>query len=297
MKTIDPKNVSVTELHAYLLGTVVPRPIAFASTVDKAGNVNLSPFSYFNVFSSNPPIMVFSPSSRVRDNTSKHTLENVLEHPEVVINIVNYATVEQMSLASAEYDKGVNEFLKSGLTPVPSKKVKPPRVGESPAAFECKVNQVVKLGEEGGAGNLVVCEVLLAHFDESILDENTTINPYKLDAVARMGASYYCRAQGDALFTLPRPGRKNSLGVDQMPAHIRESKVLTGNNLGRLGMVDQLPDTETVAAFCKEPAVTDLLERYKDEPTALEEQLHHLAQTFLEKGEVEKAWCVLLQSQ
>ena len=297
MKTIDPKTVSVTELHAYLLGAVAPRPIAFASTIDKAGNVNLSPFSYFNVFSSHPPIMVFSPSSRVRDNTSKHTLENVLEHPEVVINIVNYAMIEQMSLASAEYEKGVNEFLKSGLTSVPSQKVKPPRVGESPAAFECKVNQVIKLGEEGGAGNLVVCEVLLAHFDENILDEKTTINPYKLDAVARMGASYYCRAQGEAIFTLPRPGRKNSMGVDLIPKSIRESNVLTGNNLGQLGMVEQLPDAQMIATFSEEPAVADLLERYKDDPLSLSNNLHKLAQTFLEKGETEKAWCVLLQKQ
>lgn len=284
-------------MHAHLLGTVVPRPIAFASTVDKAGNINLSPFSYFNVFSSYPPIMVFSPSSRVRDNTSKHTLENVLEHPEVVINIVNYAMVEQMSLASAEYDKGVNEFIKSGLTPVPSQKVKPPRVGESPAAFECKVNQVITLGEEGGAGNLVICEVLLAHFDEGILDEKTTINPYQLDAVARMGASYYCRAQGEAIFTLPRPGRKNSMGIDRMPDHIRYSKVLTGNDLGRLGRAEQLPDAETIARFSEEPAVADLLDRYEDDASVLAFHLHKLAQTFLEQGETEKAWCTLLQIQ
>jgi flavin reductase (DIM6/NTAB) family NADH-FMN oxidoreductase RutF len=239
--------------------------------------------------------MVFAPSSRVRDNTSKHTLENVLEHPEVVINIVNYAMVGQMSLASAEYDKGVNEFIKSGLTPLPSQKVKPPRVGESPAAFECKVNKVIKLGAEGGAGNLVVCEVLLAYFDEKILDEKTTINPYQLDAVARMGAAYYCRAQGEAIFTMPRPGRKNSMGVDQMPERVRQSKVLTGNNLGRLGTVEQLPDAARIAAFLKEPAVADLLERYKNDPSTLELQLHKLAQTYLEQGKTEQAWCVLLQ--
>lgn len=295
MKIIDPQTVSVAELHAHLLGTVAPRPIAFASTVDKAGNVNLSPFSYFNVFSIRPPIMVFSTSSRTRDNTQKDTLENVLEHSEVVINIVNYAIVEQMSLSSAEYAKGINEFLKSGLTPEPSQKVKPPRVKESPAAFECKVNQVITLGEEGGAGHLVVCEVLLAYFDEEILDENTTINPYKLDAVARMGANYYCRAQGDAIFALPRPGRKNSMGVDQMPERIRQSTVLTGNNLGRLGMVEQLPDPEAIAAFSQEPAVADLLKRYENDPSTLEVQLHKLAQSFLEKGETEKAWCTILQ--
>ena len=226
MLTIDPKEIAVPKMHGYLLGAVAPRPIAFASTVDKDGNVNLSPFSFFNVFSANPPILVFSPARRGRDNTTKHTYENVLEVPEVVINIVNYDMVQQASLSSTEYDKGVNEFIKSGLTPVASERVKPPRVGESPVSFECKVNEVVSLGPNGGAGNLVICEVLLVHIKEEVLDEEGRIDPVKLDAVARMGGDYYCRAQGDALFTVPKPLATKGIGVDQIPAPIRNSKIL-----------------------------------------------------------------------
>ena len=197
MMTIDPKELTIPRLHSYLQGAVVPRPIALASTVDAAGNVNLSPFSFFNVFSTNPPILVFSPSRRGRDNTTKHTYENVKVVPEVVIHIVTYAMVEQVSLASCEYPRGVNEFIKAGLTAVPSDRVKPPRVAESPVAFECKVNQVIELGSAGAAGNLVICEVLRMHIRESVLDAEGRIDPFKLDAVARMGADYYLRAQGE----------------------------------------------------------------------------------------------------
>ena len=217
MKTFDPKEISTRELHGLLLGAIGPRPIAFASTIDSSGNVNLSPYSFFNVFGSNPPTVIFSPSKRVRDKGIKHTLENVQSTQEVVINIVNYSIVEQMSLSSTEYDKGVNEFIKAGLTQVPSTKIKPPRVGEAPAAFECVVKQIIETGQEGGAGNLVICEVVMAHFQEDIFDENGKIDPFKIDLVGRMGGDWYCHAQGEALFQVAKPLRTKGIGVDQIP--------------------------------------------------------------------------------
>ncbi len=215
-------------MHTYLQGAVVPRPIAFASTIDKGGHVNLSPFSFFNIFSSNPPVLVFSPSRRGRDNTVKHTYENIKEVPEVVINIVSYSMVEQASLTSCEFPKGVNEFVKAGFTEVKSEFIKPPRVGESPVSFECKVNQVIDLGTAGGAGSLVVCEVLLMHIKEEVLDEQARIDPFRLDAVARMGGDYYVRANGEAVFTVPKPSQNIGIGFDQLPEKIRKSTVLTG---------------------------------------------------------------------
>ncbi len=203
--TIDPKDYTASKFVGYLQSAVVPRPIAFASTIDAQGNVNLSPFSFFNIFSISPPILIFSPSRRVRDNTTKHTLENVMEIPEVVINMVNYTIVEQASHTSIEFPKGVNEFNEAKLTPITSILVKPPRVKESPIAFECKVNQIVPLGEEGGAGNLVICEVLVMHIDDEVLDEKGSIDPFKLDAVARMGADFYCRANGESIFQVKKP--------------------------------------------------------------------------------------------
>ncbi|UII27244.1 flavin reductase family protein [Fulvivirga maritima] len=280
---IDPNKVELSTLHSALVGAVAPRPIAFASTVDKQGNVNLSPFSYFNIFSVNPPVLIFAPARRGRDNTTKDTHENVLEVPEVVISTVNYPIVEQMSLTSTEYDKGVNEFVKSGLTPVASEKVKPPRVAESPVAFECKVNKVQPLGDQGGAGILVICEVLLVHVKDSVLNENQVIDPYKLDAVARMGANWYTRAQGDAIFEVPKPLRKLGVGVDQIPESIRNSDVLTGNDLGRLGNVEVLPSADEVQAFAK-------TQNLKANIT----ELHQQARQHLEKGEVLEAWKVLL---
>jgi flavin reductase (DIM6/NTAB) family NADH-FMN oxidoreductase RutF len=285
IKTINPKEVSTAKFHGYMLGAVAPRPIAFASTVDAEGNVNLSPFSFFNCFSANPPIMIFSPARRVRDNTTKHTLENVLVNEEVVINIVNHDMVEQMSLASTEYDAGVDEFIKSGLTPISSEVVKPPRVKESPAAFECKVIEVKPLGDQGGAGNLIICEVLLMHVDEDILDGTERIDPYKLDAVARMGGNWYCRAQGDAIFEIPKPITTKGIGVDEIPMNIRNSEVLTGNNLGRLGNIEAFPNPNDIKLFGNRVDVKDA----KRAGT-----LHQLAQQFLDKGEVENAWKVLL---
>lgn len=239
---IDPKEIPVPKMHSYLLGAVVPRPIALASTISAAGEVNLSPFSFFNCFSANPPIVVFSPARRGRDNTTKHTYENVKEVPEVVIHVVNYAMVEQASLASCEYPRGVNEFTKAGLTEVRSEKVRPPRVGESPVALECKVNQVIELGSGGAAGNLVICEVLLMHIKDDVLDAHGRIDPYQLDAVARMGQDYYCRASGDAIFSVPKPNEKVGIGIDQLPAYLRKSKVFSANELARLANVEKIPD-------------------------------------------------------
>lgn len=239
---IDPREIPVPKMHSYLLGAVVPRPIALASTISAAGEVNLSPFSFFNCFSANPPIVVFSPARRGRDNTTKHTYENVKEVPEVVIHVVNYAMVEQASLASCEYPRGVNEFTKAGLTEVRSEKVRPPRVGESPVALECKVNQVIELGSGGAAGNLVICEVLLMHIKDDVLDAQGRIDPYQLDAVARMGQDYYCRASGDAIFSVPKPNEKVGIGIDQLPAYLRKSKVFSANELARLANVEKTPD-------------------------------------------------------
>ncbi|GHB35253.1 flavin reductase family protein [Mongoliitalea lutea] len=295
MKTINPKEISTQELHGYLLGAISPRPIAFVSTIDKDGQVNLSPYSFFNIFGSNPPILIFSPARRVRDNTTKHSLENVLEVPEVVINIVDYAMVEQMSLASTEYEKGVNEFVKAGLTEAQSTMVKPPRVKESPAAFECKVLQVIPTGEEGGAGNLVICEVVLAHFQDHIFDEKGKIDPFKIDTVARMGGDWYCRANGDALFEIEKPVRNKGIGVDAIPAHIRLSVVLTGNHLGKLGNVETLPSAEAIAARAASPAIQDLKLRLQQDEEGYCYHLHLLAKDALDAGRVQEAWEILLQ--
>lgn len=293
----DPKEISTGKLHGLMLGVIAPRPIAFASTVDKDGNVNLSPFSFFNVFSANPPILVFSPARRVRDNTTKHTLDNVLEHPEVVINIVNHAIVDQMSLSSTEFGKGVDEFVKSGLTPIASDTVKPPRVAESPAAFECKVNDVIHLGEEGGAGNLIIAEVKLMHIKETVLDETGKPDPYKLDLVARMGGDYYARANATSLFTLPKPNSKIGIGYDQIPDSIRNSQVLTGNNLGRLGNITELPHNDAVLAFSKTEEMVEIFNRFRNDSESLENHLHELAKIFLDDNELEKAWLTLLQEK
>jgi flavin reductase (DIM6/NTAB) family NADH-FMN oxidoreductase RutF len=282
---IDPKEIPVAKMHSYLLGAVAPRPIAFASTIDKDGNVNLSPFSFFNCFGANPPILIFSPARRGRDNTTKHSYENVLEVPEVVINIVSYAMVQQMSLASTEYPKGVNEFIKAGFTELKSEKVKPPRVAESPASFECKVLQVIPTGDQGAAGNLIICEVLLAHVKDEVLDADGRIDPYKMDAVARMGGDYYCRAQGDAIFKVPKPLERIGVGMDQLPEAIRKSKVLTGNDLGMLANVEQIPT-----------ASGDINIEMKSALNAGEAAVHALAHQYLERGQVEDAWNLLVRS-
>jgi len=293
---ISPKEVSIPEFHGYLLGAVCPRPIAFASTIDDKGNVNLSPFSFFNAFGANPPTLIFSPARRVRDNTTKHTLENVQKIPEVTINIVSYDIVEQMSLSSTEYPEGVNEFEKSGLSEEPSEKVKPPRVKESKATFECEVTQIIETGQEGGAGNLIVCEVLLARIDDKILDENGKIDPFKLDSVGRMGGDWYVRANGKALFEVAKPLRKMGIGVDQLPKSIRQSEILSGNDLGKLANVEALPDQKDIDDFASEPEVSAILEYFTENPEGRTDELHKLAKEYLAQGEVESAWKTLLQS-
>ncbi len=244
--TLDPKDLTQPEVHSYLLSAVAPRPIAFASTIDKAGNVNLSPFSFFNVFSSNPPVMIFSPARKGSDNTTKDTHHNVLEVPEVVINIVNYPIVEQMSLASTAYDQGINEFTKSGLTEIPSDIVNPPRVAESPVAFECLVDDVIALGDQGGAGNLVIARVVKIHINKAVLNQDNRIDTTKMDLVARMGGMWYTRATGDSLFQIPKPLRTKGIGVDQLPDHVKNSDILTGNDLGRLGNVEHAPSISDI---------------------------------------------------
>ncbi|KAA3648959.1 MAG: flavin reductase family protein [Bacteroidetes bacterium] len=241
MLKIDPKEVSMGKLHNYLLGSVGPRPIAFASTIDKDGNRNLSPFSFFNVFSAAPPIAIFSPAKSGRTNTQKNTYDNIKETMEVVINIVNFDLVQQMSLSSTAYEKGVDEFVKAGLTPIASDLVKPFRVKESPVQLECKVREVVELGDVGGSGNLIICEIVMVHINEAILGEDGTIDQHKIDLVGRMGGNYYVRASGDCLFEVPKPVRNLGIGIDQLPEPIRKSTILTGNDLGMLGNVEELP--------------------------------------------------------
>lgn len=289
----DPKELPIPKLHGLLLGSIGPRPIAFASTLDQEGNRNLSPFSFFNVFSANPPIAIFSPARRGRDNTTKHTYENVKAVPEVVINIVNYNIVEQMSLSSTEYPKGTDEFVKAGLTAIESEKIKPFRVKESPVQLECKVREVIELGEEGGAGNLVVCEVVMMHIDDEVLDENGKIDQTKIDLVGRMGGNYYVRAHGEALFEVAKPLQKLGIGIDSIPEEIRNSDILSGNDLGKLGNVEALPDETSVNDF-KLTELADLFVELEDDSARLEKELHKKARAFLQLGMVDEAWKTLL---
>ncbi len=284
MITINPKDVTTAKFHSFLLSAVAPRPIAFASTIDEGGNPNLSPFSFFNVFSANPPILIFSPARRGRDNTTKHTFENIKVTREVVINVVNYAIAQQMSLSSTEYAKGVNEFEKAGFTMLPSDTIKPFRVAESPVQFECKVNEIVELGTEGGAGNLIICEVLKMHIDESVLDDSGMIDQQKLDLIARAGGSYYSRAK-NGFFQIPKPLQSLGIGVDQIPNEIRDSNILTGNNLGMLGNVEAIPNQQDVDNFAQDNPYYIGLKT---------EEKHKFAQEFLEKNDVFSAWKVLL---
>lgn len=283
MLSFLPKDLETPKLHSYLLSAVAPRPIAFASTVDKDGRPNLSPFSFFNVFSANPPILIFSPARRVRGNTTKHTLENVEVTNEVVINVVNYDIVQQMSLSSTEYPEGVNEFEKAGLTMLKSDIVKPFRVAESPIQMECKVNEIVKLGTEGGAGNLVICEVVKMHINDEVLDEKGAIDQVKLDLVSRAGGSFYSRAKS-GFFEIPKPLRTLGIGVDALPEHVKNSNILTGNDLGLLANVETLPTEDAILAFKQKHDLSKI---------NLEEK-HKKAQDFLSYNDVESAWKMLL---
>lgn len=288
MKSFEPHVLSPMQLQSYLQTAIAPRPIAFASTIDINGKPNLSPFSFFNVFSSNPPILVFSPARRVRNNTVKHTLINCEATKQVVINIVDYSIVQQMSLSSTEYPDGVNEFVKSGLTMLPSDMIKPYRVAESPVQFECKVNEIIALGNQGGAGNLIICEVVKIHIKENILDENGMIDQQKIDLVARLGSNWYTRAN-EGLFEVEKPLITLGIGVDQIPDFIKESKVFDGNDLGKLGNIETLPTEEEINIFVKNNvAVKGVL---SSDDT---EKIHLKAKEYLNNNEVLSAWKVLL---
>lgn len=291
---IVPGDIKTALLHSYLLGSVAPRPICFASTVDEAGNPNLSPFSFFNVFGSKPPILIFSPARRVRDNSTKHSFQNAKAIKEVVINIVNYNIVQQMNLASCEYPAGVNEFEKAGFTPIASDMVKPFRVKESPVQIECKVNQIIETGQEGGAGNLIICEALCMHIDDAVLDEHGKIDPHKIDLVARMGADYYCRASGNAVFEVHKPNVELGIGVDALPERIRKSNILTGNNLGILGNTTSIP---VVSDLLYDDRLTQIMKEYELDEAAKINALHLYAKELLEEGSTAKAWQVLLSGE
>lgn len=291
IKSIDPNSISQPILHSYLVAAVAPRPIAFASTIDAAGNVNLSPFSFFNVFSSNPPIMIFSPARSGRDGSMKHTHQNIKEVAEVTINIVNYPMVEQMSLSSTAYEKGVNEFIKAGFTEVASQKIRPPRVKEAPISFECVVENIIELGDGGGSGNLIIARVVMLHINENYLDEKGGLDTKKLNLVARMGENWYCRASGDSLFEIPKPIRTKGIGIDNLPVWVKNSEILTGNNLGRLGNMEELPTEEAIENMKTTPTVKAILESEMllDKIGAL----HLLAQGMLDNEETEEALAVL----
>ena len=288
---IDLKELKSAEKQYYLQHVVAPRPICFASTIDKAGQVNLSPFSFYNLFSSTPPIVVFSPARRVRDNTTKHTLENVLEVPEVVINIVTYDMVQQTSLASCEFPKEVNEFIKAGFTEEAATIVRPPMVKESKVKMECKVLEVKPLGSEGGAGNLVICEVLRMHIDDFLLDENKKLEQRKINHVARLGGDWYCVVNEQNLFQVEKPNTQLGIGIDALPAVIRNSKILTGNNLGQLANVHEMP---VIEPSFEDDHLKQIIQYYSISPDEMEKELHSYARKLLEEGKVSAAWQVLL---
>jgi len=294
MLSIYTKDLSPLQLQNYLQSAIAPRPICFASTVDKAGNINLSPFSFFNMFSTNPPVCVFSPSRRVRDNTTKHTLENLHEVRECVINIVNYDMVQQVSLASVEYGKGINEFIKAGFTMLPSVLVKPPRVAESPVQFECVVNDIISLGNTHGAGNLIIAEIKLMHISEAVMDSEGNIDQQKMDHVARLGGDWYCRVTKDNLFKVAKPNKNIGIGVDAIPFAIRNSKILTGNNLGQLGNVEVLPSDEAIVAYGESPEIKEILDATIGDNQTREIQLHLKAKQLLDEDKVMEAWMTLL---
>lgn len=293
MITFDPSAISVPETHSLMLGAVSPRPIALASTIDKEGRPNLSPFSFYNAFGANPATLVFSPSRRGRDNTTKDTFDNVLAVPEVVINAVTYAIVQQTSLSSTEYPKGENEFIKAGLTALPSEKIKPFRVKESPVQFECKVRDIIETGKLGGAGNLIICDILLIHASEDILDENNKIDPLKIDLVGRLGGDYYAKASGDAVFKVEKPLQKMGIGIDKLPEKIRFSKYLSGNDLGKLGNMEMLPTSEDIEQFKIDMMINRTLHTISNNEQK-ERMVTNMAKNMLEDGSYEDALKVLI---
>ncbi|MFK7809645.1 MAG: flavin reductase family protein [Saprospiraceae bacterium] len=289
MRIVDPKETPTSDLHQYLLGAVAPRPIAFASTVDKDGNANIAPYSFFNAFSSNPPILIFSSNRRVADNTTKDTLHNIEETGEVVINVVSYSIVRQMTVASISFPTGVDEFKKSGLTPIPSDLVKPYRIKESPVHMECKVKEIIKLGDEGGAGNLILCNVVRMHIDENVLDGNR-INPHKIDLMGRLGRAYYTRASGMAVQTIVQSVMTLTVGYDQLPESVRTSYILTANNLGQLAGTQSFPEEDYIERLKEETAVKGILKMEE-----AKEKLHQYAKELLDdEDDREKAMALLI---
>ena len=293
MLSLNLKDLSPADVQNYLQHAIAPRPVCFASTIDKSGNVNLSPFSFFNLFSSNPPIVIFSPARRVRDNTIKHTLENVSEVAEVVINIVDFDMVQQVSLASCDFPKETNEFIKTGFTEEKATIVRPPMVKESKIKLECKVVEIKPLGSEGGAGNLVICEVLCMHIDESILDANNKIDQKKMQYIARLGGDWYCKVNEQNLFIVPKPNTQQGIGLDSLPATIRNSKILSGNQLGQLANVHVLPVIDP--AF-EDEKLKNIVQYYSINPEDMDRELHLYATELLEKGKLYEAWQVLLSN-
>lgn len=293
MTTLDPKELPVPKLHGYLLGAIGPRPIAFASTVDENGVNNLSPFSFFNVFSAAPPILIFSPARNGRTNTTKDTYNNIKKNPEVVINIVNIDIVHQASLSSSPFSPETDEFKKSGLTPIASDLVRPMRVQESPVQFECKVLEVRELGDQGGAGNLVICEVVKIHIHDDVLDENGVIDQKKINLVARMGGNWYCHANEKSMFEITKPITTVYIGVDNLPQDIRESKILSGNDLAQLASVTELPNETDVNEY-KLLELSDLFITLEENPVELEIQLHQRAKKLISEQNIEEAWLTLL---
>lgn len=285
------KDLSPADTQNYLQHAIAPRPVCFASTIDAEGNVNLSPFSFFNLFSSNPPIVIFSPSRRVRDNTSKHTLQNVHEVKEVVINIVDDNMVQQVSLASCEYPKGTNEFIKAGFTPEKAMLVSPHMVKESKIKLECKVIEIKPLGTQGGAGNLIICEVLCMHIDESILDENKKIDQTKMHHIARLGGDWYCKVNETNLFKVAKPNTQLGIGIDALPEGLRNSKILSGNHLGQLANVHDMP---LVQPSFHDDKLKNIILYYSLNPAEMEEELHRYAKELLDAGKVQEAWQILL---
>ena len=294
MVTIKTSDLSPAQLQNYLQYAIAPRPICFATTIDKAGNINLSPFSFFNLFSTNPPLCIFSPARRVRDNTTKHTLENILEVKECVINIVNYSMVQQTSLASTDYAKGINEFDKAGFTMLPSLLVQPPRVAEAPVQMECIVTEVIHLGERPGAGNLILAEIKLIHIKEEILDAEGRIDQEKIDLVARLGGDWYCRVTPESLFKVEKPLTTLGIGVDALPGNVRNSWVLTGNDLGMLGNIEQIPTDEEIDEMRQHPLVKEICDTTIGDTQNRQRELHELAKEMLGGGQVKEALKVVL---
>ena len=290
-KTIILKNISTSEAQNFLQHAIAPRPICFASTIDLNGNVNLSPFSFFNLFSTHPPVVIFSPARRIRNNTTKHSLQNIMEVPEVVINIVNYDMIQQVSLSSCEYPKETDEFLKSGFTKEPSLLIKPPRVKESPVQMECKVLEIKPLGTEGGAGNLIIAEVLMMHINENILDKNGKIDQHKINHVARLGGNWYAKISADNLFEVEKPNTELGIGLDNLPESVRNSKLLTGNHLGQLANVHEMP---FIDPSFQDEKLKNIFLYYSSSPEEMEKELHLYAADLLNEGKVKEAWQVLL---